>query len=176
VTTEGDILCGVFDGFTWIRCEGKGSFLQAPTMKDCSGRRCDAGERHFVIDLEACSGMDSTFMGFLAGLASRVGRSGGSVAIASPGERNRQSLEDLGLDSLLEIDPPEAPWRGRTEEIRGQLKPFARKTLPNVEERARHVLDAHKDLAATSEENAKRFAGVIEGLSSEQRGGSDAGG
>lgn len=174
MTVESGIYYGVFDDFTWIRCEGKGSFLQSPAMKECGNRRCDAGERHFVIDLEECSGMDSTFMGFLAGLAGRVGRVGGSVAIASPGERNRQALEDLGLDCLLEIDPPEASWRGRVEEICGRLKPFARKRLPDADERARHVLDAHKQLAATSEENAKRFAGVIEGLSTERSGDSDS--
>lgn len=171
---ENGITFGIFDGFTWIRCEGKGSFLQSPALKECAGQRRGDGEKHFVIDLEACTGMDSTFMGFLAGLAARVGREDGWVQVARPGDRNRQSLEDLGLDCLLEICPPEAPWRGRIAEIREELKPYAPKRLPSMSERARHVLDAHRNLASTSEENSKRFANVMQVLEKQVSEQSDA--
>lgn len=164
VENNSGIKFGVFDGFTWIRCEGKGSFLESPALKECAGRRRDEGEKHFVVDLEACTGMDSTFMGFLAGLASRVGRDDGWVHIATPGDRNRQSLEDLGLDCLLEISPAGAPWEERIDEIREKLEPYAQKRLPSIHERARHVLDAHRELASTSEENTERFAGVLQVL------------
>lgn len=172
--TESGISFGTFDGFTWIRCEGKGSFLQSPALKECANQRRDEGERCFVIDLEACTGMDSTFMGFLAGLASRVGRDDGWVRIASPGERNRRSLEDLGLDCVLEIEPTGAPWHGREAEIRGALKPYAPKRLPGIDERARHVLDAHRELASTSDDNARRFAGVLEVLEKQAPGKPEA--
>ena len=162
MSVENGIYFGAFDGFTWIRCEGKGSFMQSPALKDCTQTRQEDGETLFVIDLQACTGMDSTFMGFLAGLAARVGRIGGQVQIAAPGERNRQSLEDLGLDCLLHISPPEAIWRGRADEIRSKLEPYSTKRLPGVKERAKHVLEAHRTLASTSEENAERFAGVLE--------------
>lgn len=164
VDKDSGIKFGVFDGFTWIRCEGKGSFLQSPALKDCANQRSESGEGHFVIDLEACTGMDSTFMGFLAGLAKRVGRVEGRVQIADPGERNRNSLEDLGLDCMLEIDPADAAWRGRVDEIRDQLEPYVPKPLPGIDERARHVLEAHRQLASTSDENARRFAGVLQVL------------
>ena len=164
VNTAHAISWGKFDGFTWIRCDGKGSFLQSPALKECAQQAEQVGETCFVVDLEACSGMDSTFMGFLAGLAARMGKLGGGVQIASPGERNRQSLEDLGLDHLLEIEPLDAPWRGRVDEIRGRLEPYAPKRLPGIGERARHVLDAHRELAGTSEENAARFATVLQVL------------
>lgn len=174
VDKEIGIKFGIFDGFTWIRCEGKGSFLQSPALKECANQRREDGEKHFVIDLEACTGMDSTFMGFLAGFAARVGKDDGWVQVARPGDRNRQSLEDLGLDCLLEIAPPEAPWRGRVDEIRDELAPYAPKRLPNMSERARHVLDAHRELAATSEENTKRFSSVMQVLEKQVSGKSDA--
>ncbi|BCX50104.1 anti-sigma-factor antagonist [Haloferula helveola] len=161
---ETGIKFGVLDGFTWIRCEGKGSFMQSPALKECTKQRQDEGEKYFVIDLQACTGMDSTFMGFLAGLSARVGRSDGWVHIASPGDRNRQSLEDLGLDCVLEISPPEAPWRGKADEIRQGLQPYVGKRLPGMSERARHVLEAHRTLANTNEDNAKKFAGVLQVL------------
>ncbi|MFC7336119.1 STAS domain-containing protein [Haloferula chungangensis] len=155
---------GTFDEFTWIRCEGKGSFLQSPALKECAEKHRNKGETHFVIDLEACTGMDSTFMGFLAGLASRVGKDGGAVMIASPGEKNRRSLEGLGLDCLLDIAPDDASWVGKEEEIRGKLTPFRLNRLPDIKDRAQHVLESHQTLAATSDDNAKRFATVLQVL------------
>ena len=164
MSTGHAISWGKFDGFTWIRCEGKGSFLQSPALKECAQHAEQVGETRFVVDLELCSGMDSTFMGFLAGLAARMGKLGGGVQIASPGERNRQSLEDLGLDHLLEIEPLKAAWRGHVDEIRGKLEPYAPKRLPGMGERARLVLDAHRELAGTSDENARRFENVLKVL------------
>lgn len=167
MSLENAIYFGIFDGFTWVRCEGKGSFLLSPTLKACTEMRRAAGENHFVIDLAGCSGMDSTFMGFLAGLSSRVGKKKGWVQIADPGERNRRSLEDLGLDCLLDIDPAEAPWQGKLEEIRAVLEPFSGKGDSNSQERALHVLDSHRTLAGTSDENATRFANVLQVLEKE---------
>jgi len=164
VSQETAISFGTFNEFTWIRCEGKGSFLQSPALKECAEKRRSKGETRFVIDLENCSGMDSTFMGLLAGLASRVSKDKGSVMIASPGDKNRRSLEDLGLDCLLEIEPSDAPWVGKEAEIRGKLKPFSPNRLPDMSGRAQQVLESHQMLASTSEDNAKRFATVLQVL------------
>ena len=156
-------MVGVFEGFTWIRCEGKGSFVISPVLKECADARIAAGERCLVIDLEACTGMDSTFMGQLASFSARLSKLGpsGGVQIAGAGERNRNSLEDLGLDCLLEIDPPSAVWRGKVAEVRAALEPYPSGRVPGMQERAIHILEAHKTLAATSEENARKFAGVV---------------
>lgn len=162
MSLENAIRFGIFEGFTWIRVEGKGSFLQSPALKECAEQRQADGERNFVIDLEECLGMDSTFMGYLAGLASRVRRAGGGVGIAGAGERNRQSLEDLGLDCLLAIDPQDAAWCGEEAEIREELQDFSTKRVPAMSDRAKHVLESHRMLASTSEDNAQRFAKVIE--------------
>jgi len=167
VTAENSILVGKFDGFTWIRCEGKGSFLTSPALKEFSELRIAAGELCLVIDLGACTGMDSTFMGTLAGLSSRLLAPGGKVQVADANERNRRSLEDLGLDFLLEIDPPAAPWQGGLEAIRKELAPVQPVANLAMNERARHVLDAHKVLSSASQENAKKFAGVVSLLEAE---------
>ena len=164
MSQETAISFGIFNEFTWIRCEGKGSFLQSPALKECAEKRRSKGETRFVIDLENCTGMDSTFMGLLAGLASRVSKDKGSVMIASPGDKNRRSLEDLGLDCLLDIEPSDASWLGKEDEIRGKLKPFSPNRLPDMNDRSQQVLESHQVLASTSEENAKRFATVLQVL------------
>jgi anti-sigma B factor antagonist len=164
VTSDNPITVGIFDGFSWIRCEGKGSFMNSPVLKSFGDQRIGNGERLLVVDLGACTGMDSTFMGTLAGLATRLTAldGGGTLHIAEPGERNRRSLEDLGLDFLMEIDPPTAAWRGRVDEIRAHLgsSPSVAGVLGQIQ-RARHVLEAHQTLSDVNEKNAREFGGVV---------------
>ncbi|MEP4930546.1 STAS domain-containing protein [Haloferula sp.] len=175
MSLEKAISFGVFDEFTWIRCEGKGSFLQSPALKECAEKRRSKGENRFVIDLEECTGMDSTFMGLLAGLASRVSKEDGEVMIASPGEKNLRSLEGLGLDFLLSISPKDASWIGKEDEIRKELKPFSPNHMPDAKDRAQHVLDSHRTLASTSDDNAKRFATVLQVLETDVKNQSEKG-
>ena len=98
--------------------------MNSPLMKAFGDERIDGGERKVVIDLSGCTGMDSTFMGTLAGMASRLSaKDQGVLEIAEAGDRNRRSLEDLGLDFLMEIDPPAARWRDHLDDIRKDLRP-----------------------------------------------------
>lgn len=135
-------------------------------MKAFGDERISSGERTLVVDLGACTGMDSTFMGTLAGLAARLSVvDAGTLQIADANERNRRSLEDLGLDFLMEIDPPEAEWRGKLDEVRQALK------TPNHDassvNQGRHVLEAHQVLSQANESNAKKFSTVVNLLEAE---------
>ncbi len=171
VSADNPISVGVFDGFSWIRCEGKGSFLNSPAIKAFGDVRIAAGEHRLVVDLAGCTGMDSTFMGTLAGMAARLSTlEGGVLQIAEPGVRNRRSLEDLGLDFLMEIDPPSAVWRGRVDEIRKELKEPDTGGPVGQLQRTRHVLEAHQTLSDVNEKNAREFAGVVNMLESDLAG------
>lgn len=149
--------------------------MNSPAVKAFGEDRIAAGESLLVVDLAACTGMDSTFMGTLAGMAARLSAiDGGVLQIADPGERNRRSLEDLGLDFLMQINPPAAVWRGRADSIRGELKsPQSLAPLGQVQ-RARHVLDAHRTLSGVNERNAREFAGVLETLETQLSGDAKA--
>ncbi len=168
VTADSPIFVGVFDGFSWIRFEGKGSFVNSPAVKAFGDARITAGETCIVVDLAACTGMDSTFMGTLAGMAARLSAiGGGGLQIAEPGERNRRSLEDLGLDFLMEIDPPSAAWRGRVDAIRGCLHRPQMPSSPGRLQRALHLLESHQTLSGLNDKNARNFAGVVSVLENE---------
>lgn len=145
--------------------------MNSPAVKAFGDERIAAGECCLVVDLGACSGMDSTFMGTLAGIAARLGAlKGGVLQIADSGERNRRSLEDLGLDFLMEIDPPAAVWRGKVQVIRNALKPPNPTGALGQIQRTRHVLDAHQILSGISDENAHKFDGVVTMLENELAG------
>lgn len=162
MSVDSPISVGVFDGFSWIRLQGKGSFQNSPALKAFGDARIAAGENRMVVDLEACTGMDSTFMGTLAGLAARLSAiEGGGLMIAEPGGRNRRSLEDLGLDFLMEIDPPAAAWRGRVDAIRSALQAPLPADALGRSQRGRHVLEAHENLSHINDRNARTFAGVV---------------
>lgn len=142
--------------------------MNSPAIKTFADERMASGENHIVMDLQNCSGMDSTFMGTLAGIATRLMAGGeGGLQVAEPGERNRRSLEDLGLDFLMEIDPPEAPWRGRLDGIRTGLNPPQSPAKLGHVQRTRHVLEAHQTLSDVNEKNADEFSGVVNLLENE---------
>jgi len=137
-------------------------------MKAFGDGRIAAGESCLVVDLGGCSGMDSTFMGTLAGMAARLSAlDGGVLQIADSGSRNRRSLEDLGLDFLMEIDPPATRWRGNVDAIREKLARPVRPEVPGSIQRAQHVLEAHQILSDTSERNAQEFSNVVKMLENE---------
>jgi hypothetical protein len=92
---------------------------------------------------------------------------GGVLQIAKPGERNRRSLEDLGLDFLMEIDPPAAAWRGKVASIRSLLNPPQAAVALGQIQRARHVLDAHQVLTEINDQNAREFKQVVTLLENE---------
>ena len=139
--------------------------MNSPLLKSFGESRVGQGEAVLVVDLGDCSGMDSTFMGTLAGMAARLaGVDGGTLQVAAADERNRRSLEDLGLDFLMQINPAEAEWKDRLDEIRSCLEPAQPIDSPNQLDRARHVLQAHEDLSDLNEENAAEFRTVVSTL------------
>jgi len=137
-------------------------------MKAFGEERIAAGETCLVVDLAGCSGMDSTFMGTIAGLATRLcAMAGGVLQIAEAGDRNRRSLQDLGLDFLIVIDPPAPAWGEMMDAIRSSLKPpQALGTLGQIQ-RARHVLEAHQNLTGMNDKNAHTFDDVVNLLENE---------
>lgn len=161
------IKVGKFEGFSWIRCEGKGSFLNSPAVKEFGEARIMRGELCLVMDLEVCTGMDSTFMGTLAGLANRLSEKGGALEVAGADDKSRRSLEDLGLDFLMAINPEKAVWKGLEEKARDLLKDKVAGVRAGTVLHTRHILEAHEILSDTSEGNRLKFSGVVSLLEEE---------
>lgn len=167
VTKDSSIKVGKFEGFSWIRCEGKGSFLNSLAVKEFGDARIRAGVERLVVDLEACTGMDSTFMGTLAGMAARISESGGKLQVTAASEKSCHSLEDLGLDFLMEINPVDSAWSGLEVKVRDLLKPKVAGIKAGTVMHTRHVLEAHEILSRANESNEKKFSGVVKLLGEE---------
>ncbi len=165
--TDSSLYHHTFNDCLWIRCASRGSFINSPVLKALAEKYIEGGGRTIVVDLEVCPGVDSTFMGTLAGLARQLMARGGSIDIASPTERTRASMESLGLDMLIDIDPAGAFWRTDIEQRRFMLDGGdGGAQLRDLSERERtlHVLEAHNVLRSKNTRNDETFGYVCETL------------
>ncbi len=146
----------------WVKVQGKGNFLNSGNFKDFARVMVGRGYREFVIDLEECAMMDSTFMGTMASVALRLKEIGqGHLHVVHCGERSRDLLTGLGLDQIFEIhaNGTSAPT---CETLTGEAKPPAGEA--QKQEQARQMLDAHEALCEVAPENFSRFKDVLEYL------------
>ncbi len=156
--SKSQLLSCKFEDAYWLRPEGKGSFITSPAVEDAAGKKISAGIRKIIIDLEACLGMDSTFMGMLAGISKSLRKNQGELTIVGASEKNCHSLEELGLNALMKIDPDGPP---NLEEIRGAYEVSNVTTGPGGED---HILECHEILSDVDEKNEKTFQSVLEVL------------
>ena len=140
----------------WIRVEGKGTFQNSPGLKDFSRRMIETGKRAFVVDLQHCPAMDSTFMGTLAGLALRLREvGGGDLWVVNRNDRNAELLEGLGLDALFSECP--APDMGSSDGT----------AITHTADKAttREVMrEAHEACVEVNPKNAAHFRDVLDFL------------
>ncbi len=161
-----------FEDGLWIRCNSRGSFINSPALRNVADKYIDRGGTHVVVDLELCPGVDSTFMGTLAGLAKRCREGGGGLEVAGATTRTREAMENLGLDMLLAIDPTEAAWQenlAERREILGRQTAMSddEHLLPSELQRTQHVLAAHNTLRSINCRNDETFGYVCETLEAE---------
>ena len=171
------ILVGTAARVVWVRVEGKGSFLNATGLKEFAKEMVNRGFREFIVDLQNCPLMDSTFMGTLTGMALRLRELGsGELKLIRLNERNRDLLTNLGLDQLMTLDQStsgipaakqeqEVPTLGQAP---AQALPAA---TPDKQTQAETMLEAHQDLVEANPANQAKFKDVLEYLRQDLRAG-----
>lgn len=139
-----------------IRVEGKANFKNCGGMKDFLNKMIQDGKRRFVMDFEACTGMDSTFLGVMAGAALQLRKTKprGSLIVSHLNERNNELVHNLGLNRLLTVDDGADVSRSETSFLES-------KSLIDEIQAARAVLDAHRNLVEADDENAAKFKDVM---------------
>ena len=159
---QSSIQVGVNGDAVWVKVEGKGNFLNSGNLKEFTREMVNRGYREFVVDLEKCAMMDSTFMGTLAGVALRLKElEHGHLHVIHCGERSRDLLCGLGLDQIFNIDAngTAAPQCELLQRESTAESPEGKK-----QENARQMLDAHQALCDAAPENVSRFKDVLDYL------------
>lgn len=136
-----------------LRIEGRAGYLNSAPVDRFFRQMAAEGHPRIVVDCGGCTGMDSTFLGILAGAALRVRRvdPAGWIGLSRLSARNRELVENLGLHRLVSVEgeaPPPRPGRGDQALEEGEV------------DRAL-MLEAHRRLMETDERNASRFEDVI---------------
>ena len=167
VINSDSIKVGEVDGSTWVRVPGKGSFMSSPRLKEYVDKCLAAGSKEVIIDLEECPAMDSTFMGTLAGFAGRLLEQEGRLFIVGLSERNRDSLFDLGLDAIMEMEEEDgtSEWSENLGTIRSSLRNWD--SAATGAAAAEEVLEAHRKLCEVDDRNCAKFDAVMEVLGKE---------
>lgn len=154
-----DDLQAAIDGDkVFIRVSGRGSFKISSTLKQfTSDVTAKQPVSYIVLDLTDCVGMDSTFMGVLAGLSGRLKQSGQILEVINISEKNIQLLVTLGVDQVI------AHYRDSHGHQTSALPAATLSTASATKkELAETALQAHEALVELNEENRPRFKRVIE--------------
>jgi anti-sigma B factor antagonist len=152
-----------------VKVEGKGSFQNSPALKEFSKQMLERGYRFFVVDLQGCPVMDSTFMGTLAGIALRLREFGnGTLLVRNANERNSDLLRNLGLNNLFEVESKPSEL---TDGVVEAAPLDADRTIGRADQ-AECMIEAHEALVDADPENLARFKDVLEYLKQDLRAGS----
>ena len=138
--------------------------MNSQVVKQWAEAQIDTGVNSIVVDMEMCLGMDSTFMGNLAGMAMKLTQVSGGLLIADATEKCVSSLEELGISSLMKINPTDQIWQDRKVSIRERLTVI--EESPTVD-KAMHVYETHKKLCEADTSNEEKFSAVLECLEAE---------
>lgn len=155
-----DLQAAIAGDKVFIRVTGRGSFKVSTTLKQFIAQViAQQPVSTVVLDLSECVGMDSTFMGVLAGLSGRLKQSSQTLELINLSEKNANLLATLGVDQVIAHYS-----HSHGHEVPGQnAKPLSIAGVTK-KELAETALQAHETLVELSEENRPRFKRVIEYL------------
>lgn len=136
-----------------VQVHGKANYLNCNHFREFMQSMIHAGKTKILINFTHCKGMDSTFLGILAGSAIKLSRltPSGCLSIGQLDERNRELVTNLGLQSLLHME----------EHLPGNPSNSLTKLENREVNDATEVLNAHQHLVEAEPSNAEKFEDVI---------------
>ena len=132
---------------TYLNCKEAGQFFNLAVAKNC---------RHLRLDFYACTGMDSTFMGMVAGATLKLASIGGTVTLYNLKARNLELIENVGLNHILKISE-DCDFNSLADTS----------ALPGAAVCKDAILEAHENLISANPDNARKFEDVIKFLKAE---------
>lgn len=141
-----------------MRVAGLGTMHLAPLLQLFVDAQVGAGRSRFALDLSACTGLDSTFMGTMAGLARSLPERGGQFLVLNVSDDLRRLLATLGVWPLLTVRGPVAV--DNVDAVR---------LAPEVDAatRLRRIHDAHRMLVTLDARNRERFGRFLAAVDAE---------
>ena len=153
------MLVSVGERCACVKIAGRANFTSSIDFKTLVNELMQKGYTYFVLDLNECTLMDSTFLGVLAGFGLKVNAPQTdhvtrTIELYNPNARIADLLENLGVLHLFKIGqgdvtlPEETAPHDHTP------------ANPSREEVTRNCLEAHRTLMDLHPDNAARFKDV----------------
>jgi anti-anti-sigma factor len=135
-----------------VQVNGKANYLNCNAFREFIEKVIAGGSRKLFIDFENCKGMDSTFLGILAGTAIQLRKLTplGELIVGNLSKRNYELICNLGLQNLLTISKDQVAASKTFDALKNQ----------EVSD-AKNILKAHENLTAADQENVGKFQDVI---------------
>ncbi|MGA2052167.1 MAG: STAS domain-containing protein [Opitutales bacterium] len=141
-----------------LAINGRASYLNCAPVHQFFERMLKLGRRRFILDFSRCTGMDSTFLGIIAGTAVEVRKAEppGGMTLLGLSPRNLELVRNLGLARLVTVDSGEYPMNFSADKAQTLSAP-AQQELAN----AKLILKAHENLVAADPGNREKFQDVL---------------
>jgi anti-anti-sigma factor len=139
----------------YVKVHGRATFKIGPSFKQFGSAAVERGCRRFIVEMSDCVGMDSTFMGILAGLATGLKKSEGEVVLRNLSEKNLFLVKMLGLAHLVTIDAvahaeSDMPSKGQVLYVNGDKRQMTET-----------MIAAHENLIEAAPDNIVKFKDVL---------------
>ena len=153
------ISVGVVNNEVHVRVVGRGTFQNSQPLRRYALEMLERGTKEFIVDLGTCDGMDSTFLGVLAGIGLRVAANGraGHIRVANVSARNLELLQTLGLDRLFSMNESYAPPPSSTFHRLPDSDPMQLDKPLSKRDTAELMLECHENLAKADKRNVAKF-------------------
>ncbi len=151
------------DDHVFIKVSGRAYLHNCISLKQFLHAQITAGGRHFAIDFNQCSSMDSTFLGLLVGVVLELLKADppGSMTLLQLGERNLDVVRNLGVHRLVSVDSGDSKMNfSNAKEVTTNAGD------DQVDEAL--IRDAHLRLSELNENNARLFQDVVSFLEMNQ--------
>ena len=154
------ISVGCLDNRVYVRVAGRGTFQNSQPLRQFALEKIDQRQEEFIIDLGPCQGMDSTFLGVLAGIGLRLRQSGrvASIHVVNISPHNMELLQTLGLDRLFRIDGDAPTPLSDADYRKLPDTDLAMLTHPPDKDTTNDLMiEAHDNLVRADQRNAPKF-------------------
>jgi len=141
----------------FVRSVGLANMKNAPMLDAFLRESVEQGTVHVCVDLSACSGMDSTFMGLLVGFSQELVGVQGRLVVVNPTPQNLKLLDMLGVSAVLPVIDQLQP-----AELEFVVIPSNPAISPG--QRMEIVRRAHQHLIGLNETNAAKFSAFLAAL------------
>ncbi len=139
----------------FVRVHGRATFKIGPALKQFGLMAIEKGCRRIIVEMQDCVGMDSTFMGVLAGLATQLKKSDGAIILRNISDKNAFLIKMLGINHLVQIDSDATASSGMPD------KSMPLQIGADKKQMTQTMITAHEALIEAAPSNMVKFKDVL---------------